>query len=56
MAAKKEAKLSVHKKVYWKAAGKDMSGKVKQILGDHVVVKADDSDYIVHKASLSTKA
>ena len=49
------AKLTVFKKVYWKSAGRDMSGKVKQIMSDHVVVKVEGSEYIVHKSQLSLK-
>jgi len=49
-------KITIFKKVYWKAAGRDMTGKVKMIMADHVVVKGDDgSDYIVRSATLSTK-
>lgn len=48
-------KLSVFKKVYWKSAGKELSGKVKQIMADHVVIKADDGEYIVQRAALSMK-
>lgn len=49
-------KLTVFKKVYWKSAGKEISGKVKQIMSDHAVVKAEDgSEYIVRSAVLNTK-
>lgn len=48
-------KIVVFKKVYWKAAGREMSGKVKQIMSDHVVVKTEDGEYIVLKSALSLK-
>ena len=47
------AKITVNKKVYWKASGKLMTGKVKQILSDHVIVVADETDYLVRKEALS---
>ena len=46
-------KITVFKKVYWKNAGKDLSGKVKQVMLDHVVVKSDDGEYIVRKDALT---
>lgn len=49
-------KITIFKKVYWKSGGRELSGKVKQILSDHVVVKRDDGEYIVHKSALSTKS
>jgi len=47
------AKITIHKKVFWLAAGRQMEGKVKQILSDHAVVTANGADYLVRKASLS---
>lgn len=47
-------KLTVNKPVFWSVSGKKMAGKVKQIMGDHVVVKGDDAEYIVNKSCLST--
>lgn len=49
------AKICVHSKVYWTAAGKTMEGKVKQILSDHAIVAAEGSNYLVQKSSLTTK-
>ena len=46
-------KITVRKKVFWNAAGKMMSGMVKQIFSTHAVVSAGDCDYVVQKASLS---
>ncbi len=48
------AKITIHKKVFWTAAGRQYEGKVKQILSDHAVVASNGSDYLVRKASLST--
>lgn len=48
-------KITIFKTVYWVAAGKQMSGKVKQIMSDHALVRAQDGDYIVRKALLSLK-
>jgi hypothetical protein len=47
-------KIFVNKKVFWIASGRQMEGKVKQILSDHAIVASEGSNYIVHKASLST--
>jgi len=49
------AKICVHSKVYWTAAGKTMEGKVKQILSDHAIVAAEGSNYLVSKSALFTK-
>lgn len=46
-------KITIHKRVFWTAAGRRMEGKVKQILSDHAIVAADGSDYLVHKDALS---
>jgi hypothetical protein len=47
-------KLTVNKPVFWNVGEKKMSGKVKQVMGDHIVVKAADAEYIVNKSCLST--
>jgi hypothetical protein len=47
-------KLTVNKAVFWNVGDKKMAGKVKQVMGDHVVVKAADADYIVNKSCLKT--
>lgn len=47
------SKITIHKKVFWFAGGRQLEGKVKQILSDHAVVTAEGSDYLVRKASLS---
>jgi hypothetical protein len=49
------AKIFVNKKVFWIAAGRQMEGKVKQILSDHAIVSTEDSNYIVHTGALSTQ-
>jgi hypothetical protein len=48
-------KITVTKTVYWDAGGKEMTGKVKQIYSDYVVIKAADCEYIVKKSALSLK-
>ena len=45
-------KITVRKKVYWNAAGKMMSGIVKQIFSSHALVAAEDCDYMVQKTCL----
>lgn len=45
-------KITVRKKVFWNAAGKMMSGTVKQIFSTHALVAAGDCDYIVQKSNL----
>jgi hypothetical protein len=48
-------KISAHKKVWWDANGREIEGKVKQLLSTHVVVAATDgTEYIVQKAILRT--
>lgn len=47
------AKITVHKKVFWTAGGRQIEGKVKQILSDHVIVAAEGADYLVRKEALS---
>jgi hypothetical protein len=46
-------KIAVFKKVYWKHAGQQLSGKVRMIMGDHVLVKSDAGEYVVLKEKLS---
>lgn len=48
-------KITIHKTVFWNAGGRVMTGKVKQIMSDHAVIASEGTDYIVQKASLSTK-
>jgi hypothetical protein len=48
-------KITILKTVYWLAAGKQMYGKVRQIMSDHAVVRTADGDHIVRKALLSTR-
>jgi len=47
-------KITVRKRVFWNAAGKMMSGTVKQIFSSHVSVSAEGCEYIVRRACLST--
>lgn len=48
-------KITAHKKVWWDANGKEMEGKVKQLLCTHAVVAAKDGcEYIVQKNVLRT--
>lgn len=49
------SRLTVFKKVFWKEAGREVSGKVKQILHDHVVVATSSGEYIVHKNQVYMK-
>lgn len=48
-------KITAHKKVWWDWGGKEMAGKVKQILSTHAVVASNGCDYIVLKANLRDK-
>jgi hypothetical protein len=48
-------KITVMKTVFWEANGKQMEGKVKQILSDHAIVDAQGSNYVVLKSALSLK-
>ena len=45
-------KITANKQVAWDVGGREMVGRVKQIMSDHVVVKTADSEYIVRKAVL----
>lgn len=49
------AKFTVNKEVFWNTGTKNMTGRIKQIMGDYIVVKATDANYIVNKANLLTK-
>jgi hypothetical protein len=50
------AKLTVNKTVFWSSSGKMMSGKVRNILSDHVVVAGPrGTDYILHKSAISIR-
>lgn len=46
-------RITIFKKVKWKHAGKDLSGTVRLVMGDHVLVKCPDGEYIVRKAILT---
>ncbi len=49
--------IAVNKLVSWKSGGTRISGKVRQVLGDHVIVRASDGvDYIVMKSALSLES
>jgi hypothetical protein len=48
-------KITANKIVWWDAGGKQMTGKVRQILSTHALVRAGDSDYLVQKARLSLR-
>ncbi len=43
-------------RVYWDSGDKELTGVVKQIMSDHVSVKADSGEYIVRKALLRDKS
>ena len=46
-------KIFVNKAVRWNDGSRDRTGKVKQILGDHVVIKAETGEeFIVTKAAI----
>jgi len=46
-------RLFVNRPVRWNDGSRDRTGKVKQILGDHVVIKADSGEeYIVARSSV----
>jgi len=49
------SRITVFKKVFWKEAGTEKSGKVKQILHDHLVVKTESGEHIIHKAQVYLK-
>lgn len=51
------SRITVFKMVYWKEAGREISGKVKQILNDHIVVTASSGggEYIVRKDQVYLK-
>jgi hypothetical protein len=46
-------KLTVRKTVSWDDRGRRLTGKVTQIMGDHVVVAVGPDKYIVNKEVLS---
>jgi len=48
-------KITIFKKVYWKHAGQKLSGNVRMIMGDHVLVKSINGEYVVLKDKLSLK-
>ena len=43
-------KICVNKRVSWYAAGRRISGKVIQVIGDHVKVESEGMSYIVPKS------
>lgn len=46
-------KIFVNKAVQWNDGSRSRTGKVKQILGDHVIIKADTGEeYIVNKTAV----
>lgn len=49
------AKITANKNVFWSAGGKNMTGRVKQLYGDHAVVASAGTEYIVHVNSLRLK-
>jgi hypothetical protein len=50
------SRITVFKTVFWKEAGREVSGKVKQILHDHVVITAaTGGEYIVRKDQVYLK-
>ena len=49
-------KIVAKTKVYWDSGdGREMTGIVKQIHSDHVLVSTDKGEYLVRKAVLKTK-
>lgn len=49
-------KITAHKKVFWDSGGRELTGKVKQVLNTHVVVASGGCDYIVLKSQLRDKS
>ena len=49
-------KITVHKTVYWNSGNQELSGKVKQIMGDHVVVASNGTDYLVRKTACNLRS
>lgn len=46
-------RLFVNRAVRWNDGSRERTGKVKQILGDHVVIKSDSGEeYIVVRSSV----
>ena len=45
-------RIAANKIVAWDVGNREMTGKVKQVLSDHVVVVSSDAEYIVRKAIL----
>lgn len=48
-------RITVHKKVFWSANDRMLSGKVKQVMSDHVLVETASGNHLVRKAALSCK-
>jgi hypothetical protein len=50
------ARLTVHKKVFWREGSAERTGKVKLIMASHVVVKAADGcEHIINKNAVYMK-
>ena len=49
------SKITVLKTVYWNDGFQERSGKVKQLLEGHAVIKCAGSEYIVETSKLSLK-
>jgi hypothetical protein len=50
------SRITVFKTVFWKEAGREVSGKVKQILHDHIVVTASSGgEYIIRRDQVYMK-
>ena len=48
-------KIFVNRAVQWNDGSRDRTGKVKQILGDHVVIKAETGEeYIVSRSAVES--
>ena len=48
-------KLFVNRAVQWNDGSRDRTGKIKQILGDHVVIKSETGEeYIVSRAAVES--
>ena len=41
------AKITIHKMVSWYDGNKKLSGKVRQIMGDHIIIRSGSNDFVV---------
>ena len=48
-------KITIHKSVFWNTGNGLLSGKVKQIMSDHVLVETASGNHLVRKSVLSGK-